>query len=91
MMKQSNRTLDVTTLVAYLSNQLSADERAEVTAVLVRDPESRELLAMAAKAMSVEKDRHRGQLVVDSADRKAERKRSPRITGKERALKARRG
>jgi anti-sigma factor RsiW len=91
MMKQSNRTLDVTTLVAYLSNQLSDDERAEVTAVLVRDPESRELLAMAAKAMSVEKDRHRGQLVVDSADRKAERKGSPRTTAKQGALKSRRG
>ena len=50
-MSKAEPRLDEHTLAAYLSNGLSKDERAAVTAALVRDPEARELLKMALHAL----------------------------------------
>ena len=72
-MKQSESPLDQDTLAAYISNTLSPAERAAVTRVLIRDPESRHLLALAAKALGEERDGRRDRLRVDSRDRKAEK------------------
>lgn len=72
-MKQGESPLDHETLAAYISNTLSPEERAAVTRALVRDPESRELLAMAAQAIDEERSRLRDSLRMDSRDRSAER------------------
>ena len=76
-MKQGDSPLDQDTLAAYISNTLPPEERAAVTKVLLRDPASRELLALAAQAVGAERDRLRDRLKVDSRDREAE-KGSPR-------------
>jgi len=72
-MKQGESPLDHETLAAYISNTLPPEERAAVTRALVRDPESRELLAMAAQAIGEERNRLRDRLRMDSRDRSAER------------------
>jgi anti-sigma factor RsiW len=76
-MKQGDTPLDQETLAAYISNTLPPEERAAVTRALVRDPESRELLAMAAQAIGEERkrlyDRLHDRLRLDSRDRRAEK------------------
>lgn len=72
-MNQGELPLDHDTLAAYISNTLPPEERAAVTRVLLRDPESRELLALAAQAIGEERNKLRNRLRLDSRDRSAER------------------
>ena len=51
MINRHDPLLDEDTLAAYLTNRLSPEERADVTAALVRDPDARELLKMAVYAL----------------------------------------
>ena len=83
-MKQDEPTLDHDMLAAYISNSLPPDDRAAVTRLLVRNPEARELLAMAARAIGDEKERHRDHLRVETRDRSAERAGTHRSTGSDR-------
>lgn len=88
-MKRNELPLDDDTLAAYISNTLPPDVRATVTRKLLRDPESREVLAMAAKAIGEERMSDRGRLRVESRDRTAERPRSARTPESDRARKTR--
>ncbi len=70
-MEKENIVLDDRTLAAYIEGNLSPEERAEVTAALVRDPDARELLAMAMQALAAARTQ-RPSGAIDAADRKAE-------------------
>lgn len=69
-MKEANIVLDDRTLAAYIAGSLSAEERAAVTSALVRDPEAREVLAMATQALAAAKTPRPS--AIDATDRRAE-------------------
>lgn len=73
MMNEGEAKLTHDTLAAYISNRLAPHERAAVTRRLVRDPEARGLLAMAARALGMIRAGDRDQVDLESRDRRAER------------------
>jgi len=83
-MKHADPPLDHDTLAAYISNTLPPEERAAVTRALLHDPDARELLALAARALGGERDRLRDQVRVGVRDRESEKGESRRTSRAER-------